>query len=77
MLRRHALLPAAFAAIATLGVSAQDSIQTHSPVLLISVDGMRPDYVTGVLQAQHGILNNQIFDTEHHFDGAGIGMPTR
>ncbi|MGI4830168.1 MAG: alkaline phosphatase family protein, partial [Janthinobacterium lividum] len=26
--------------------------------------------VTGVLPAEHGIYNNQIFDPEHHFDGA-------
>ena len=86
--------------------------QTHSPVLMISIDGMRPDYVThadehglklptlrrfisegsyadgvrgvfptvtypshttlvtGVSPAQHGILNNQVFDPERHFDGA-------
>ena len=86
--------------------------QTHGPVLMISIDGMRPDYVThadehglkipnlrrflvegayaegvhgvfptvtypshttlvtGVLPAEHGIYNNQIFDPERHFDGA-------
>ena len=86
--------------------------EAHSPVLMISIDGMRPDYVThaddhglklptlrrfinegsyadgvrgvfptvtypshttlvtGVWPAQHGILNNQIFDPERHFDGA-------
>ena len=86
--------------------------QSHGPVLMISIDGMRPDYVThadehglkipnlrhvlaegahasgvrgvyptvtypshttlvtGVWPAQHGILNNLIFDPEHHFAGA-------
>lgn len=85
--------------------------QTHHPVLMISIDGMRPDYVThadehglripnlrrfvtegtyadgvrgvfptvtypshtalvtGVSPAQHGVLNNLIFDPEHRFDG--------
>jgi predicted AlkP superfamily pyrophosphatase or phosphodiesterase len=85
--------------------------QTHHPVLMISIDGMRPDYVThaeehglripnlrrfvaegtyatgvrgvyptvtypshttlvtGVWPAEHGILNNQVFDPEHRFDG--------
>ncbi len=86
--------------------------QSHGPVLMISVDGLRPDYVThadehglkiptlrrfmaegtyadgvrgvfptvtypshttlvtGVWPTTHGILNNQVFDPEHHFEGA-------
>jgi len=85
--------------------------QTHYPVLMISIDGMRPDYVTradehhlripnlrqfvsggtfasgvrgvyptvtypshttlvtGVWPAEHGIINNLIFDPEHRYDG--------
>lgn len=108
MLLRPALFSIVFLAVGVPFIAAQ----TKSPVLMISVDGMRPDYVThadehglkvpnlrrflsdgafaegvhgvfptvtypshttlvtGVLQAQHGIYNNQIFDPEHHFDGA-------
>jgi predicted AlkP superfamily pyrophosphatase or phosphodiesterase len=85
--------------------------QMHHPVLMISIDGMRPDYVThadehglripnlrrfvssgtyasgvrgvyptvtypshttlvtGVWPAEHGIVNNQVFDPEHRFNG--------
>ena len=85
--------------------------EAHHSVLMISVDGMRPDYVTqadqhdlkiphlrrfvsegtyasgvrgvyptvtypshttlvtGVWPAEHGILNNQVFDPEHRYDG--------
>jgi predicted AlkP superfamily pyrophosphatase or phosphodiesterase len=85
--------------------------QTHHPVLMISLDGLRPDYVTqadqhhlripnlrrfitqgtyasgvrgvyptvtypshttlvtGVWPAQHGVVNNLVFDPERRFDG--------
>jgi predicted AlkP superfamily pyrophosphatase or phosphodiesterase len=88
------------------------SAQQHPAVLMISIDGLRPDYVThadehqlripnllrfiaegtyaegvrgvlptvtypshttlvtGVWPAVHGIVNNQIFDPEHRYDGA-------
>ena len=100
------------AALLVLTTTLAAQAQAHSPVLMISIDGMRPDYVThagdhglklptlrrfisegsyaegvrgvfptvtypshttlvtGVWPAQHGILNNQVFDPEHHFDGA-------
>jgi hypothetical protein len=49
-----------------------------APVVMISVDGMKPEYaleaqqshttlVTGVSPAEHGIYANLEFDPEHHF----------
>ncbi len=106
------LLSRIAAALLVFPTSLAAEAQAHSPVLMISIDGMRPDYVThaddhglklptlrrflsegsyadgvrgvfptvtypshttlvtGVWPAQHGILNNQIFDPERHFDGA-------
>jgi predicted AlkP superfamily pyrophosphatase or phosphodiesterase len=107
MLKRLATLCLAFAAAA-----APLFAQTHQPVLVISIDGLRPDYVTqadqhhlripylrrmladgsyaegvqgvfptvtypshttlvtGVWPAEHGILNNGLFDPEHTLSGA-------
>ena len=98
--------------LALLGTGRIALAAPHTPVLMISIDGMRPDYVThadehglriphlrqfltsgayatgvrgiyptvtypshttlvtGVWPAQHGIVNNLVFDPEHRFEGA-------